>query len=430
MPRSKKINIIEKEIKQSDDTIDKKDIMPFELTINNKKYLTYQSIVEDKSKIHSIDLSYKFLVKIPKKLCIVSPQLDNLTELKLNDNYLNKISKKILDCKNLRKMDLSNNLFCEDGFNGISKLVNLEELYLSSCGNISEEICNLINLKKLNLSKNYKFSFQDRIENLLNPNAKLSHRQGINDVYKNVGNKIFNLDSSKIFTTPKNINKLINLEHLNISSCELKIIPEDICLLTTLTHLDISNNKNNKIPDKIGNLIKLTHLDVKNDYLEKLPESIGKLKKLNVFNFLNTTINALPEGIWEIPCITTLDITFSTTTQYSYGYSSKHCCKITKLPTKNNERDVKIIINSGTNIPEKIKNVTVYNNIDTPGIFNNIPFDVEELSIHTNIAIKLLNLPSTLKKLTILSSIGNSWIKNYIKAGEINIPFGCKFIFA
>ena len=404
---------------------DEKDILPINLTINNKKYVTYQSIIDDKNKIQCIDLSCESLVKIPKKLCVVLTMLEKLTELKLNKNYLNKLPKKILQCKNLKILDLSSNLFCAEGFDGISKLVNLEELNLSNCGDISEEICSLVNLKKLILSYNSKFSFEGRIETLLSPNVKLSHRQGISDVYRNVGSKIFSLDSAKIFTLPKNINKLVNLEHLDISNCELKIIPEDICLLTNLTYLDMSNNKNKKIPDKIGNLEKLTFLNIENNYLEKIPESIGKLQNLKLFKFLNMIMTTLPSGIWDVPCITTLNTTFSLN-----EYGNKQYFKITKLPAKYNDSDVKIIINSDTNIPDKIKNVTVYCNIGNPTIFNNIPFDVEELTIHAKIPIKLLNLPSTLKKLTLVSSNGYEWIKNYIKTGEIKIPFGCEFNYA
>lgn len=106
---------------------------------------------------------------------------------------------------------------------------------------------------------------------------------------------------------------------------------------------------------------------------------------------------------------------------------NKQCCKVTKLPVKYNDRDIKIIINSDTNIPKKIKNVTIYCNTDSSTVFNNIPFDVEELTIHAGTGIKLLNLPSTLKKLTLTSSNGCTWIKNYIKTGEIKIPFGCEF---
>lgn len=401
---------------------DEADIIPILLTINNKIYVTYQSMMDDKKKIHSIDLSNKNLIKIPKKLSVVLTMLENLTEIKLNNNYLNKLPKKILECKKLKTLDLSNNLFCAEGFNGISKLVSLEELNLTNCGDISEEISDLVNLKKLILSDNYKFSFENRIETLLCPNEKLSHRQGISDVYKNVGNKIFNLDSGKVFTLPKNIKKLVNLEYLNISNSELKNIPEDICLLTNLTYLDMSNNKNKKIPEKIGNLEKLTFLNFENDYLEKIPESIAKLKNLKIFKFFNLKMTTLPSGIWDIPCITTINTTFSVA-----EYGNKQSCKVTKLPPKYNDRDIKIIINSDTNIPEKIKNVTVYCNTDTSTTFNNIPFDVEELTIHVKNPIKLLNLPSTLQKLTLFSVNGYGWITNYIKTGEIKIPFGCEF---
>jgi len=407
---------------QSDGLIDE---LPFELKINNKVYATYQHIIKDKDKIKAIDLSHKSLTLIPKKICIMLAQLDTLTELKLNDNYLNKLPKKILKCVNLKKLDLSNNLFCAEGLSRIGGLVNLEELNLSNCGDVSEEICNLVNLKKLDLSNNTKFSFQNRIISLLNPCVMLSHRRGIDDVYKTVASKIFSLDCNKLFAVPKNIAKMTKLEMLLVSNCDLKNIPEQIYLLSNLTYLDFSNNKNKSVLDKISDLRKLTYLNIKNDFLEKIPDSIDKLTKLETFEFMNTKINKLPSTIWNVPCIKVLDLTFSDS-----NYKEDRSCKITSLPEKNNDRDVKIIINSGTNIPEKIKNVTMYHNFNIPTTFNNIPFDVEELTIHAKVPVKLLNLPSTLKKLSLISSNGNSWIKNYIKTGEIKIPFGCEFNFA
>ena len=86
------------------------------------------------------------------------------------------------------------------------------------------------------------------------------------------------------------------------------------------------------------------------------------------------------------------------------------------------------IYSLSSGIPEKIKNVTVFYNGNAPNMFNNLSFDVENLIIHTKIPIKLLNLPATLKTLT-LKTNDNSWIKKYINNGDIKIPFECKFNF-
>jgi hypothetical protein len=109
--------------------------------------------------------------------------------------------------------------------------------------------------------------------------------------------------------------------------------------------------------------------------------------------------------------------------------------KITSLPEKTNDSDIHLIIDSYITIPNKIKKVTLYHNANYNCNFNNIPLDVEQLTIYTTIPILLLNLPITLKKLTlqmyapdnICLNKKENWIKEYISNGKIKIPFGCDF---
>jgi len=65
---------------------------------------------------------------------------------------------------------------------------------------------------------------------------------------------------------------------------------------------------------------------------------------------------------------------------------------------------------------------------------NNVPFDVEDLTIRSNVGIKLDNLPINLKKLTIESDGSyyykkSSWVQEYIDKGYIKVPFGCELIY-
>jgi Leucine-rich repeat (LRR) protein len=392
--------------------------------INNKRYSTYQSIKNDADEIELIKLSQKQLLRLPKELCIILPTLHNLIELQLNDNYFNKISKKVFECKKLKKLDLSTNLLRADGLVGISKLENLEELNLSNCGCVPEEICELSNLKKLILSCNYKNSYESTIETLLYFGGV--GRSGFTSkICKIIGKNILELDFAKNFTVPTNINKLSKLEFLDITHCKLTNVPESIYKLKKLTHLDLSNNRIARVSENIGNLENLTFLNLNNNYLKKIPESIDKLQNLQTFEFFSPQLTKIPDTIWNIPNVKKLNFT--------NGNVGNKFSNLT-IPKKITDHDIYITISSNMTIPEKIKRVSVICGQNSSKTLNNIPNDVEELTLTVDSPIELSNLPPTLQKLSILNNekyrrrdtnSNENWVKKYVKNGKIKVPFGC-----
>lgn len=405
--------INEDEINKNDE--EKLTTISFELIINGKKYLTYQELIDDKDNITVIDLTKKNLTKLADKFYDTLIKLDKLIEIKLSDNYFNTLSPKLCECVTVKKLDLSKNILCANATRYIYKLVNLEELNLSNCGDFSENICYLFNLKNLNLSENYKCSYVPRIQTFM----KLQQNtvRGITGIYKTVGDKFLNLNSEKEFTLPTNINKLINLEKLTIKSCEMKSLPENIFLLKKLTHLNISKNKLKTLPIQIKKLANLTFLNIEENNIPQLPEKeICELANLKIFNFSSANLTKVTSKIWDIKEITSLDLR-----------------KVKTIPSKNNDRDISLIINSDTVIPENVKTVELHNKKGQTEL-KIIPTDIENLIIHTKSGIKLDNLPVTLKKLEIISLKKYSWeneikwINEYVDKGYIKIPFGCEFI--
>ena len=425
----------------------------------DKKYLTYTDIINDKDNVKLLDMSKKEISKLPNNFSDLICKLNQLTELHLNDNNLDVLPTELFSCTNIKKLDLSNNLLCENSTEYIFKLINLQELNLSNCGDYSLNICYLTNLTKLNISNNYSGCHNQKLKKYLNLNSPT----GISlNVYGQIGEKILNLNLIKETTIPKNINNLLNLTCLTIDSCELKLIPDEILLLSNLTQLSLNDNKLSSIPDKILLLNKLTHLSLNSNKFTSLPKiilsldnltylmledndvkviptDINKLVKLTHFNIENNLISIVPEEIlknmknlkvfgiglnplvkmssllWNIPGVTELDLR-----------------KINIIPEKNNDLDMKIIVNSKTKIPDKITTVQIFisslNKTSNYKILNNIPNSVDNLIIICNGAIKLDNLPPSLKTLVFVDYVYNDfkWIKQYIEKQYIKLPFGCE----
>ena len=403
-------------IKDKIDKLNKNlDMVEFELIINGKKYLTYEELINDKENITMIDLSNKNLIKIQERFFDALTKLHKLAEFKISNNYLNTLSPKLFDCVSIKKLDLSKNILCLDATKYIYKLTNLEELNLSNCGDFSENICYLPKLKILDLSKNYKCSYIERIEKCLNQQKQIWNTTKI---CKEMSDKFLNLDSEKDFVVPSEIYVLQNLEKLNLSFCQLKTFPENIFRLKKLVNLNLSNNKLKTIPNKINKLINLDILDIENNNIQILPEDeICQLKKLNTIKFSSGCLTKVTSKIWEMPGIFSLDLR-----------------DVKVIPKKNNDQDIELTLIIGAHIPNKIKRLILVYNWKKDRNLDNVPFDVEYLTIVINSAIKVDNLPINLKKITIKAvdsydKKNDSLIKEYINNRYIKVPFGCELIY-
>ena len=386
------------------------------INTNVKIYSSYEELINDKNCVTCVDLSNRKLSKLDDDFFDALTKLDKLIELKLDGNCLNVLSNKLFNCTSIIKLNLSNNVLREEATTNINKLINLEELYLSSCGDYSENIYQLSKLVKLDLSNNYKCSFEKQIRKDLDTDIAIPKT-----MFKLVAKVYFGLDHKKIFSDLENLTKLKNLKHLNISSCQLgEQLPYYIYSLTNLESLDISNNGLTLITEQIYSLSNLTYLNIDENYIEDLPENIFHLKKLETFKLCSERLKVFQPELWNIKAITELNLT-----------------RLKEIPKKNNDLDIKLTINSNVNIPNNIKRLILINS--TLEVLDNIPFDVEELTIKSDCAVKLPNLPINLKCLTLVdvspkySKYGKKnedWRQKYIDEGHIKVPFGCEIILA
>lgn len=180
---------------------------------------------------------------------------------------------------------------------GIRYLRNLQTLEVKSqkkCTVLSDEICELTKLSKIDISLSSITSLPENIGNCSNLTsivALCSELTSLPDSLTNLVNlQTLNLlGNDSLSSLPENIGNLINLKSLNMELTSLVSLPASICNCTNLTTLDISNTKVSSLPDNIGNLVKLKTLDISYTNISSLPESIWGLT-LESLNMGGTSI--------------------------------------------------------------------------------------------------------------------------------------------
>lgn len=150
----------------------------------------------------SLELCYNQFsnIKFPKKI------RKNIIKISLKHNNFTKIPQSIFSLQNLKIINfIKNNI---TNIDLIYNLENLEELYLSynKIQKISENIKNLVNLKKLQISHNLLNEIDGKIGNLTNLQE-------------------LNFTNNNLISLPQSIGNLTNLQLLQFSSNQIIIIP-------------------------------------------------------------------------------------------------------------------------------------------------------------------------------------------------------------
>ena len=102
--------------------------------------------------------------------------------------------------------------------------------------------------------------------------------------------KTLELKENNLFSIPKSIVELYNLEKLLLSSNKLTHLPKKIDKLYLLKKLDLDNNKITFLPKKIFNLPELIGISINFNKLHNLPKTfkISKIKYLScIYNNLS-----------------------------------------------------------------------------------------------------------------------------------------------
>jgi leucine-rich repeat protein SHOC2 len=140
---------------------------------------------------------------------------------------------------------------------------------------LPESIGDLVDLRKLDLSKNQLTMIPDRISNL----ASIIW---------------LDLSSNRLANLPEDISKLVNLMELNLAGNALTNLPNSICNLVDLTDLNLANNQLTSLPTSIRKLINLRLLDLTDNPLTDL-SILEDIVGLRFVHFLGVH---LPRRYW------------------------------------------------------------------------------------------------------------------------------------
>lgn len=220
--------------------------------------------------------------------------------LRLNNNHIDRYSSSICDPKNMKILDLANNLITTIP-EKIHELVKLEEIDFSDnrITKFSSNITKLSKLRVLKINNNRIDTLPETLGDLVMLHELGLHGNPIkvlplsmilltNLKKLDIGNININFNNLELFN-----HGLPSLIELNISNNGLTSIPNKLPI--TLRSLDISNNKLKNLLEKINELSRLTTLNLSTNDISDL--EIIKLNKIRVFKASNNNITKLPDII-------------------------------------------------------------------------------------------------------------------------------------
>ncbi|MBT4594458.1 hypothetical protein HOD08_01105 [bacterium] len=239
--------------------------------------------------------------------------------------------------KGLKKLCLSSKRLCQESYDEIEKLEDLEELYLDSCKlqEFPVQLCSLKKLKILRLRYNSIDCLPPEIANmetLEDLNLDFSKLQELpaqlcslkklrvltlsNNKIDSVSSQIaslknlkrLNLKDNKLTSLPREIAALTKLKILNLSHNKFEEFPLPVCSLRSLQELDLSMNKMKELPEEICRLTKLETLVARFNELTALPHRIGSLRSLKFLDLSNNRLKRLPNGFWSLKELQHLDL--------------------------------------------------------------------------------------------------------------------------
>jgi len=266
--------------------------------------------IKDISLIDNFGNTKKLLPAIELyKLCCSFENLYNHTNKKESFiSFTEKIYTDVYMIKNVKS--INNRLFNHD----IHKYEDLESLIIcdteltilpASISNIK----NILNLYCLDIIRNKNMKFlPNELSQITNINKLvICDSPLLKDI-----SQIFNmtwltdliLSGLELEFIPKEIDKMVNLDHLSFSDNKIITIPDEIICLENLRTLNLSYNRINKINPKLYCLWELKYLVLDNNLLTKLSPKLGQMFKLQYLSFTGNNIERIPPSIIKSPKIT------------------------------------------------------------------------------------------------------------------------------
>lgn len=234
---------------------------------------------------------------------IQQAQAENAVTLDLSRSELHELPKEIGALKNLRQLNLYDNILTELP-SEIGLLSNLTHLALgyNRLRALPAEVGQLTSLRTLTLEVNKLQGLPIEISELRDLEQLNLYYNKIPELPPDIGrlNNLseLRLTQNQLSQLPAGIGKLDKLRRLDLSSNRLTAIPSEIGGLRNLDFLSLSGNKISSLPAEIGQLAHLTELWlVATEVLATLPSEIGKLTRLQKLHLMDSGLTSLPPEI-------------------------------------------------------------------------------------------------------------------------------------
>lgn len=270
-----------------------------DIEIYNNKLQNVPAALFQMKKLTSLRLDYNELTSLPSEI-----KYNNFDFLSVCNNKLTTIPKEIINCTELRTLDVRNNLLLTFPTE-LSRMPNLETIYLSNNkinyfpSDFSKE--NGIILFYLNSNELDSIPFNLTLPkiNLLNLSGNKISKLPTNLTGINTVENLY-LENNKLTALPSTISQLKKLEIFNASNNELTKIPKEICSLKNLTYLLLGHNQISKLPAEMGLLVNLFELNLYDNPIQSKLTGLEKMTHLTNLSLLENQLKYLPDGIKKI----------------------------------------------------------------------------------------------------------------------------------
>lgn len=327
----------------------------------------------------------------------------SLEKLNLSQNPVIAIAPEFESLVNLKILNLDN---CSISVfpTSITMLSRLEELRFSNpISYLPEEISNLVQLRILDLNNHNLQSIPTSIE-------KLTNLEQLILAY-----------TDSLFTIPKEIGKLSELQLLNLSSCKLKILPKEIGDLKKLRWLYLGGNALSELPAEIGGLSRLETIELWGNPFRELPAEIGNLTQLKTLILFLSRLKQLPISMKNLSNLTYLDLSYNSLDTFpvptdnlkqlqtliiSFNKLNNFPAQITLITSL---RTLELDSNKINTIPSNLNQLTRLKTLTLSlNAFNSFPSPITQLDSLENLTLssnKIGNVPNTINRLTRLKKL-------------------------
>jgi len=266
--------------------------------------------IEHPLKVKELDLSHKYLTKLPSELV----KFENLEEINLGENP---------------ELDLS------ASFQLLSRFKSLRSLSLSRVDNpIPDNISMLAGLEKLALEKNGLISIPEGVKKLIRLRKLILWDNKIDNISLQPGDlpnlEEIELGLNKLTAFPGDLSLIPNLKKVSFYNNLISLVSPDIKKFFRLEDLDLRGNKITRLPSEFGelktlkkldlrenqlsfiipllNLTGLEELDIAENKIEEIPGKIGMLTNLKKLSLSSNPIRTMPERIRDLQSLNYISI--------------------------------------------------------------------------------------------------------------------------